>query len=188
MSFTRNEPAVSSWLNVARRSVLGAAVALFAAAVVSAAPAAAQAPAALKQIKLTQAQVDSFLKAAKDVSAITEKLGDREPDAKTQAALTAAVKKAGFKDYGEYEDVSGNIGLVMQGIDPQTKAFSEPPEALKKEIAAVQADKSMKAAEKKQVLDDLNEQLKTAAPVQFKENVDLVKKNYDKIAAAMPQG
>jgi hypothetical protein len=171
-------------LNVARRTVLGAALAL-AAVALTGAPAPAQD--AVKQIKLTTAQVENFLKAYKDVSAITEKLGDKEPDAKSQAALQAAVKKAGFKDYGEFEDVSGNIGLVMQGIDPQTKAFTEPPEALKKEIAAVQADKSMKAAEKKQVLDDLNAQLKTAQPVQFKENVELVKKYYDKIAAVMPQ-
>jgi len=180
------ESSLSSWLSVARRTVLGAALAL-AAVALTGAPAPAQ-QGEVKQIKLTAAHIDNFLKAVKDVSAITEKLGDKDPDAKTQAALTAAVKKAGFKDYAEYEDVSGNIGLVMSGIDPQTKAFSEPPEALKKEIAAVQADKSMKPDEKKQVLEDLNAQLKTAKPVQFKENVDLVKKNYDKLSAAMPQG
>jgi hypothetical protein len=35
----------------------------------------------------------------------------------------------------------------MSGIDPQTKKFTEPPEQIKKEIAALKADKSVPEAE-----------------------------------------
>jgi hypothetical protein len=35
-----------------------------------------------------------------------------------------------------------NILMIMSGIDPQTKKFTEPPEQIKKEIAALKADKA----------------------------------------------
>ena len=41
----------------------------------------------------------------------------------------------------------------------------------------------MKPAEKKQVLDDLNEQLKSIEPIKNKGNIALVEKYYDKLAA-----
>ena len=37
----------------------------------------------------------------------------------------------------------------MSGIDPQTKKFTEPPEQIKREIAALKADKTVPEAEKK---------------------------------------
>ena len=44
----------------------------------------------------------------------------------------------------------------------------------------------MSAADKKQALDDLNAALKEPAPeIQNKDNIDLVVKNYDKLAAIM---
>ena len=76
----------------------------------------------------------------------------------------------------------------MSGIDPKTKEFSQPPEAIKKDIAAVNADTSIPAKEKKEIIDELNMALKFAKPVQFPENVELVKKYYDKIESAMPKG
>ena len=81
----------------------------------------------------------------------------------------------------EYDDVAGAISMVMAGIDPETKQFTAPPDSIKKDIAEVEADKSMSAADKKQMLTELNEALKTAAPLQHPENVPLVLKYYDKI-------
>ena len=43
----------------------------------------------------------------------------------------------------------------------------------------------LKAQSKKQLLQELNEALKAAQPVQFPSNVELVKKYYDKINAAL---
>jgi hypothetical protein len=133
------------------------------------------------QIALTDKQVQNYIAAQPAVSKIMEKVTG-EPDKKTQAALEAAVKKAGFSGYGEYDDVSANIGMVLIGIDPQTKKFGDPKAMLQKQIAEIQADKSMKPAEKKQALEDLNEQLKSVEPIKNQGNIALVEKYYDKLA------
>ena len=106
------------------------------------------------------------------------------PD-RDQADLEAAVKKHGFKDFNEYDEVVDNISLVMTGIDPKTKAFSEPEIAIKMESAEVTANKSIPPRQKKKMLDKLNEAQKVAKPIQFPGNVELVTKYYDKIDAAM---
>jgi hypothetical protein len=81
--------------------------------------------------------------------------------------------------------VATNISMVMSGIDPQTKKFSEPPEQIKKEIAALKADKTVKDADKKQDLAQLEAALKSAKPIQFKENIALVLKYFDKLSPLM---
>ncbi len=155
----------------------------------AASPAAAQgAPQEIKQIKLSEKQVQGFVAAQSDLNAVTSKIKGDKPDPKLVAELEAAAKKHGFASLQELDDVSANISLVMSGFDPKTKEFSQPPEALKKEIAAVNADKSIPANEKKQILDELNMALKFTKPVQFPENVELIKKYYDKIEGAMPKG
>ena len=149
---------------------------------------AAMAEPALKQIKLTEKQVEGFINAQKDISAAVEKMQGAvtdKPNPKFQAELSAVAKKHGFKDFQDYEDVAGNISMLMACIDPQTKAFTEPKVAIKKEIDEVMADKSIPEQEKKQMLEELNEALKTAEPIQFPSNVELVKKYYEKIDAAL---
>jgi hypothetical protein len=148
----------------------------------------AVAQAQVKQIKLTEKQVEGFIAAQKDMTAITEKMQGGvadKPDPKTQSALESAAKKYGFKDFAEFDDVGANIAMIMSGIDPQTKEFSEPQAAIKKEIEEITADKSLTAADKKQALDDLNAALKSAAPIQHASNIDLVKKYFDKLDAAL---
>ncbi|MFX6027753.1 hypothetical protein ABTE84_20605, partial [Acinetobacter baumannii] len=73
------------------------------------------------------------------------------------------------------------VSLVMSGIDPKTKAFTEPAEMLKKQIAALQADAKIPAKEKKGILEDMNSALKSVEPVKFPGNVTLVTKYYDKL-------
>lgn len=146
------------------------------------------APQEIKQIKLTETQLQGFLAAQGDISAVTSKIKGDKPDPKLIGELEAAAKKHGFASLQELDDVSANISIVMSGIDPKTKEFSQPPEAIRKDIAEVTADKSIPAKEKKEILDDLNLALKFAKPVQFPENVDLVKKYYDKLDALGPKG
>ena len=69
----------------------------------------------------------------------------------------------------------------MAGIDPQTKAFTDPPTAIKREIDEVTADKSMPEKERKQALDELNEAMKMAQPIQYPGNIELIKKYYDRL-------
>jgi hypothetical protein len=138
-----------------------------------------------KQIKLTEKQIQGFIGAYKDMTKLYESANPDKPDPKVEAQAQAMAKKNGFASLDEYDDVSFNISMIMSGIDPQTKKFTEPPEQIKKEIAALKADKSVSEAEKKEDLAQLEAALKTAKPVQFKENITLVLKYYDKLAPLM---
>ncbi len=146
-------------------------------------------PEQVKQIALTEPQIQGFIAAEKEIDPILEKLpeGTETPDAKTMAQLDAIAKKHNFANFEEYNVVAANIGLVMAGFDPQTKKYVGPETMIKKQIAEIQATKGMPAAEKKQALDQLNAALKSVVPVQFPENIKLVTKYYDRLAAAMPQ-
>ena len=109
--------------------------------------------------------------------------GDK-PDPKLQAQLEAVIKKYGFANLAEFDAVSENISLLMSCIDPKTKAFSEPKVALQKQIDELKADKTIPEPQKKEMLADLNEQLKTAEPIKFPGNIELMKKYYDKLDSA----
>jgi hypothetical protein len=151
-----------------------------------AAPTQQQAP-TLKQIALTDKQLDGVLAAQKDVDAITEKLPENAaPDQKVIAQLDGVAKKNGFSSYDDYNNVVDNISLVLGGFDPATKKYVGTEAVIKAQIAQVQADKKMPAKDKKEALDELNEALKTPAPqVENKANIDLVGKYYDKLVAAL---
>lgn len=155
----------------------------------AAAPAPAQQAPALKQIALTDKQVEAVLAAQKDLDAITDKLpqdAPAKPDPKVVAQLDDVAKKNGFASYGEYNDVIENIMLVLGGFDPKTKQYVGAEAVIKQQIAAVQADKKMPAKDKKAALDDLNGALKSPPPaIENKGNIDVVTKYYDKLAAAM---
>jgi hypothetical protein len=138
-----------------------------------------------KQIKLTEKHIQGFIGAYKDMTKLYESANPDKPDPKVEAQAQAVAKKNGFASLDEYDDVSFNISMIMSGIDPQTKKFTEPPEQIKKEIAALKADKSVSEAEKKEDLAQLEAALKAAKPVQFKENIALVLKYYDKLAPLM---
>jgi hypothetical protein len=141
----------------------------------------------LKQIALTDKQLDGVLAAQKDMDAITEKLPENTaPDQKVIAQLDAVAKKHGFASYDEYSNVVDNVSLVLGGFDPASKKYVGAESVLKAQIAQVQADKKMPAKDKKEALDELNEALKTPAPqVENKGNIDLVAKYYDKLIAAL---
>jgi hypothetical protein len=147
-------------------------------------------PPALKQIALTDKQVQGVLASQKDMDAITEKLPDNaKPDAKVTAQLDAVAKKNGFASYDDYNDVVDNISLVLGGFDPATKKYVGSEAVLKAQIAEIQADKKMSAKDKKEALADLNEAMKAPAPViENKGNIDLVGKYYDKLSAALGDG
>ena len=154
------------------------------------APAAQATPpqeAAVKQMALTEKQIEGVLSAAKDMDPITEKLPENgKPDPKIIAQLEGVAKKNGFASYDEYNNVVDNISLVLGGFDPSTKKYVGTDVVIKTQIAQVQADKKMSAKDKKEALADLNEALKSPAPaIENKGNIDLVTKYYDKLAEAL---
>jgi hypothetical protein len=144
-------------------------------------------PPAVKQVALTDKQIDGVLAAQKDMDAIIEKLPENaKPDPKVAAQLDGVAKKNGFAGYDEYNNVVDNISIVLAGFDPATKKYVGTEALIKTQIAQVQADKKMPAKDKKQALADLDEALKSPAPpIENKGNIDLVAKYYDKLADAL---
>ena len=55
-----------------------------------------------------------------------------QSDPKLQAESEAIAKKSGFKDFAEYDNVAANILMVVAGIDPVTKRYTDPQIAVKK--------------------------------------------------------
>jgi hypothetical protein len=178
---------VAAALTIASLPILMAAAPLGAAYAQNAQPDAAQQP--VKQIALTDKQIDGVLAAKPDIDAIVSKLpeGNDKPDPKVLAQLEGIVKKHGFASYEEYENVDDNISLVMGGIDPQSKKYVGDEIVIKAQIKEVQADKKMAPNDKKEALTQLNDALKSITPLQFPANIPLVAKNYDKLSAESPQ-
>lgn len=141
----------------------------------------------VKQIALTDKQVEGVISAKPQIDPILAKLGEKEPDAKTMASLDGAAKKAGFADYNDYDSVVTNVSLVLDGFDPETKKYVGTEAVVKAQIAQVQADKKMPAKDKKEALNELNEGLKAAKPLQFPDNVKVVTKYYDKLSSLIQQ-
>lgn len=141
----------------------------------------------VKQIKLTEAQVKNFIAAQSDLAAIASKIqsaGDK-PDPALQAELESIAKQHGFADFTELDDVAANISIVMAGLDSQTGDFVDPVEALQKELEDVKTDESIPEADKKQLVEELNEAIKTTPPLQNKENIDVVKAHRADIEKAL---
>jgi hypothetical protein len=154
------------------------------------APAPQAAPAQLpvvKQIALTDKQIEGVLAAQKDMDAITAKLIDNaKPDPAMAAQFEGIARKNGFAGYDEYSNVLDNISIVLAGFDPATKRYVGTDAVIKAQIAQVEADKKMSPNEKKEALADLNDALRAPAPpIENKGNIDLVAKYYDKLADAL---
>ena len=138
-------------------------------------------------MKLSDPQVKSFIAAQPDLAAIASKIqaaGDK-PDPALQSELEGIAKKHGFKDFAELDDVAANISIVMAGLDSQTGNFTDPVEALQKELEDVKKDASIPETDKKQLVDELSEAIKTTPPLQNKENIDIVKTHRAEIEKAL---
>jgi hypothetical protein len=139
------------------------------------------------QVALTPKHIESFIAGYKDLTPLLEKLGNlKKADPKLEAQVDNAVKKYGFAGLDDFDAVTNSIFAVLGGIDPKTKQYSDPIAGLKKELAEVQADKTMKPADRKKALQSINEQLKQAQPVEHPGNIPLVVKYFDQLNAILP--
>ena len=155
----------------------------------------AEAPAAVdasqadvEQLALTEKQIEAFIAGQKTISAIVDKVpGDQldNPNPQLQTKLDQVARKFGFKDYGEYEDVADNIDLVMDGFDDDSKTYVGQEVVLKKQLSEVAADKTISARERSEQIKELNEMLKAVEPVKFPNNIVVVTKYYDRLAALL---
>ena len=142
-----------------------------------------------KQVSLTQQQIDGVVAAQKEIHAIEAKVPDKDADKddpKTDAAIAAAVKKNGFATVEDFANVSFSIGMVLAGVDPKTKQYVGPDAVTKKQMADIQADKTMSAKDKKDALDELSAAAKqTPSVTPIGANIALVSKNYDALNSAL---
>ena len=139
----------------------------------------------VKETKLTEKHIQGFIAVSEDMAKLYDGANPDRPDPKREAQAEALVKKNGFASLAEYDNVSMNISLVMSGIDQRTKKFTEPPDQIKQQIDAVKSDKSVPEAQKKEDLAQLGTALKNTKPIQFKENIALVLKYFDKLTDLM---
>lgn len=137
-----------------------------------------------KQITLTQKMIDGLLAAQPQMDDAQKKMTSDKPDPKTEAQMAGIVKNNGFASLDEYGAAVDTVGEVLGGIDPDTKTYVGEAALLKKQIAQLKADKSIPAKDKAEALMQMNDALKNAgsAPTPPKANIDLVVKNYDKLA------
>ncbi len=140
-----------------------------------------------KQIKLTEKHIQDFMASQEGMTKVYGNSNMDNLDPKLEAQAEAVVKKNGFASLAEYDDVSMNISIIMSGIDPQTKRFTEPPEQILQQIAMIKADKSVPEHAKKQDIARLEAALKDAQPIQFKENIALVTRYFDKLQSLMQE-
>jgi hypothetical protein len=139
----------------------------------------------LGPIKLTEKQMQNFIAAHQDMAKLYAGVDPDRPDPRLEAQAEAIARKNGFASLAEHAAVTMNIEIIMAGIDPKTRNFTEPPEQIRKEIARLRADKSVPEREKKQILAQLERALQKARPIQFKENIALVMKYFDKLPPPM---
>ena len=140
----------------------------------------------MKQIKLSDKHVKSFIDAQADLATVRRscmRLATIAPALQTE--LEGIAKKHGFLSFAEFDNVAANISLVMAGLDPKSGEFTDPVEALKKELSDVTADASIPDADKKQLMQEFTEAISTTPPLQHIENVELVKTHRDEIEKAL---
>jgi hypothetical protein len=143
---------------------------------------------AIKQMALSAKQVEGFIEAQKDLAALAKQMeGSKaeQPDPKAQAEVESIAKKHGFKDFAEYDDVGSNIDMILASIDPDSKKFIPPQEAVKKEIDTVKGDKALSEGDRTKLLEELNDSLKTAPVIQHPGNVKLIEGYFDKLVAVL---
>src|SRR5207302_3537956 len=132
--------------------------------------------------KLSEKHIQNFMTISENVAKLSDGANQDKLDAKLEAQAEALVKRNCFASLAEFDEVSMNISMIMSGIDQQTKRFTEPPEQIKQQIAAIKADKSVPEAQKREDLAQLEAALKDTKPIQFKENIALVLKYFDKLS------
>ena len=127
------------------------------------------------QIELDDGMVRGFVAVQKELARFNLPAGG-EPDPKMMAQIEAVAKKHGFPSFADFEDVAYNVSLVIGAIDPQTGTFGgDPTAALRHEMAELTADRSVPAAEKRQMLDDMRQAVAhMPKSLQYAGNVDVV--------------
>lgn len=155
---------------------------------------------------LSEDQMTRYLAALPEMARLYSKMRDK-PVLEIQTALRAVVKKNGFEDFDKFKRMSDTITVVMSGIDPKTKVFTEPAVVLEQRIVDMtDAIKELKEElmsspdtadpenvealmlPLEQLLDDLKDGRGTLPAETDPQNVKLIQKYFIKIVSgALPR-
>lgn len=144
----------------------------------------------IRQMALTESQIKSLIAAQPDLAKVAKRLEGMPEDANVsvQKELDEIATKNGFKDFDELDQVSANVQLVLDGIDPESGEYSDPIEGMKQELADVKADSNMPENEKKELVSELEEAIAAMPALEHPENIELVKKHHKAIQQALDAG
>ena len=142
----------------------------------------------LKQMPLTDKQVQEFIAAQEDFAPLVIKLSEaaEKPDDSLKGSLDDVAKKHGFASFDEYMDVNDNIAFVMGGLNSKSMEFTEPVERLKADLEEIKNDKEIPEEEKKLAIEDLTQEIAASSPLKHKENVEVVKRNFAALVKLLP--
>src|SRR5262245_42495016 len=120
----------------------------------------------VKQIKLTEKHIQGFMAASKDMARLYDGADPDKPDPKVEAQAGVVAKKNGFASLAQYEDVSSP---------------SRPNRSRMRSLRSRPTNPSRRR-KRKRVWRSSRRALKIVRPIQFKENIALVLKYFDKLA------
>lgn len=130
-----------------------------------------------KQIPLTEAKVQGYLAAQKDLRALTATgaLDEDNYDQQTQNKLERIASKYGFSSFQELDDVAQNINYVFSSLDFETGVFTDPVDLIEQELENLKNDDgSLDKEERALLIKELTEARKSVERVKYKQNIDIV--------------
>lgn len=139
------------------------------------------ADAPLRQVKLTQQSIKGVIAAQPDLDAFAATFdtaeGSEAVTADETEKLEAIAKKHGFKSYEDLEAATFTAAFILEGVNPETGAFTEPRKLLEQELNDVKTDKDLDAEERKLLIEELSKAIEADPKVAYPEDIELITKN-----------
>jgi len=143
----------------------------------------------ISQMQLTEAQVQAYVAAQRDLKGVIFRLPEVRadlPDVKSPAQVESILNRHGFKNLDEYNGIANNITLVLEGVDPATKSYIGAAALLRRQLDDIESDSSISPRDRAIASAELKAAMRVVAPVRYPSNIDLVVRNLDAILANSP--
>lgn len=143
------------------------------------------------QMPLTDQILARFIDAQRKLLTLADEIeqaGDdaarRDPDAMA-AKLEEIAKSAGFESFAAFDRVAANITLVIAGIDPDTRTYTDPKITIREDMADVEKDDQLTDTERRELLEDLNDALRVTPDLEYPKNIDVIIANMDDLETVL---
>ncbi|MGF1650170.1 MAG: hypothetical protein ACFCUN_06955 [Hyphomicrobiaceae bacterium] len=139
------------------------------------------------QVELTDELIQKFIVMQQKINAMAdeiEKAGDNAAE-KLRDKLDAIASESGLGTFDDFDRVASSITLVVAGIDPDTRAYSDPRKDMAADIEDIKADTSLNKEERDELIKDLEEAIANTPDVAYPVNIELVRKFINEIEAVL---